>query len=98
MIMLSRQPAARKQILAALEASSASLRALEVAAALSTERQGADTEEREHLDRAIELLRRSISELRLAERAELRPGATGFVMAVRHRSRHKLPTEPPSAA
>jgi signal transduction histidine kinase len=73
---------AHEQIVAALEASSGALRALEAAAVRRAE-EGEHPEEQQQLDRAIELLRESIAELRLTEGVEPPLGAAGFIMAVR---------------
>jgi hypothetical protein len=92
---LSYPPAVREQILAALEAGSAALRALEVAAMLSAEGEGSHADGGDPFDRAIELLRESIQELRRAEGEEPRVGSTGFVLAVRRRRRRNEPSQPP---
>jgi prefoldin subunit 5 len=86
-------------VLGALEAGAAALRSLEAASAsIPAERDELRTS-KEHIDRAIELLRDAIAELRLSEEQHSHAGAAGFIMAVRRR-RHqcKPPAEPPTAA
>lgn len=82
----SSPPVGHEQILAALEASAAALRALELAASLSSaERNQAPVDGRTHLDHAIKLLRESIREARLADDGAGLAGMTGFVLAVGRR-------------
>jgi uncharacterized membrane protein YccC len=74
-----------EHVVAALEAESGALRALEAASALIPPTGDDRREEKEHIDRATDLLRTAISELRMAEEEHAHPGAAGFIVAVRRR-------------
>jgi hypothetical protein len=77
-----------RQVLAAIEACSAALRAIEVSSAAP---KGVGGEEsRQHLTRASELLRQAISELRLSEGRETDVLAHGFI-AASETARHRDP-------
>lgn len=64
------------------------LRALE-AASLALREDPNQGPTKEHIDRAIELLRASIDELRSTNENESHPGAAGFVLEVRRRRRQR---------
>lgn len=99
MTKLSFPTAAREQVMAALEASAAAVRALDAVAAIPMASEDAQQEWQDHVEKAAELLRQSIRELRLTEDAEPLLGATGFVMAVRRRREAGAPPgEPPASA
>jgi hypothetical protein len=86
-------------VLGALEASAGALRSLELASAsIPSDRDELRTN-KEHIDRAIELLRNAIAELRLVQEKASHPGAAGFILAVRRRrGRGTHPSGPPPAA
>ena len=71
--------------MAALEAGTGALRALELAVAARPEDSAEVEERRRHLEHATELLQDAISELRAYQSEEPAPGAAGFVMAVKRR-------------
>jgi hypothetical protein len=62
------------------------LRALE-AASLALREDPDQRHTKEHVDRAIELLRAAIDEVRSPDEDESHPRAAGFIMAVRRRRR-----------
>lgn len=72
-----------EHVVAALEAESGALRALEAASALIPAADEDLREDKAHIDRATELLRTAIAELRAAEEEHAHPGAAGFIVAVR---------------
>ena len=84
-------------VVPALEALAGGLRALEVvSASLADSAAKKAAEEKQRIDTAIDLLRAAISELREPDEEELRPGAAGFVLAVRRRRRARGRRLPPS--
>ncbi|HTX30264.1 MAG TPA: hypothetical protein VMD09_02715 [Solirubrobacteraceae bacterium] len=83
-------------VVPALEALAGGLRALEVVSDSLADSAGKKAgEDKQRIDTAIDLLRAAISELRKPNE-ELRPGAAGFVLAVRRRRRARGRRLPPS--
>jgi hypothetical protein len=78
-----------EHVLAALEAESGALRALEAASASISDEGEEARREKEHIDHAIELLRAAIAELRMAGEEHPHPGAAGFILAVQRRRRQQ---------
>jgi hypothetical protein len=74
-------PDAPDLLLAALEAVTGALRAVEAMAASPGQVSDGERSRRQHLGKAAEHLRAAISELRSANQVPEHPGAAGFVLA-----------------